>query len=452
MLHESKRKSILEWFNSLVTSNIQSFTEFRDANGFLDIIRSLCCSSSALLYNSDLDALTDGKIPQIDEKYSFLKKFIDDVYHIDSGLMIDYEECKSGKELELAKVAVFLLSALVQSLLSAGSQEVNTLTLLSDQTQEDIKECIALLVENSPYGIRRVELHRILNRPAKCKGSFRFSSGRSSRTPQNDRPSSSTPLSSRSPRSTSRDSGFHRKPNFRQKITPIIKTTQFAERSPLKDLLESPRMQNQAIIFCKDKKIHDLQYSLHLEENKVVELISEKEELEAKLNAKDQELMKVKEEYRKLRDTLDEGTCLNNVPCVEPPKQSEEEMQRIKKEMEEVIRVLKNEMEDMASKNAELEQKAFLQKATREALAVQKRMLHEVQRELTQHEISREAVKEKLRECEHHIRDLKEKCRFYENGWEEAFSLAKLNSSLLSDSSHESIISSPGNNQDNEPM
>ncbi|KFM65524.1 hypothetical protein X975_25511, partial [Stegodyphus mimosarum] len=366
--------------------------------------------------------------------------------------MIDYEECKSGKELELAKVAVFLLSALVQSLLSAGSEEVNTLTLLTDQTQEDIKECLALLVENSPHGIRRAELHRILNRPAKCKGSSRFSSGRSSRTPQNDRPLSSTPRNSRSPRSTSRDSRVYGKVNLREEITPISKTTQFAERSPLKDLLESPVVQNQAVIFCKDREIHNLRYSLHLEENKVAELRSEKEELKTTLSAKDKELMKIKEEYRKLRDILDEGTSLNNVPCAEPPQQTEEEVQRIKNELKEEIRMLKKECEDMASKNAELEQKAFLQRATREALAVQTRMLHELQRKLAQSEISNEAAKEKLRELEHQIRDLKEKCIFYENGWEEAFSAVKLNSSLLSDSSRESNISSPGNSQDNEAM
>ncbi|GBM09190.1 hypothetical protein AVEN_226700-1 [Araneus ventricosus] len=101
-------------------------------------------------------------------------EFFSDFYHVESSSLIDYGECQRGKELELAEVAVFLLSALVQNLLSSEDKVAYNIILLEQEVQANICECMALVCGEKDMGenqINKSELHKVLSRAASYNGS-----------------------------------------------------------------------------------------------------------------------------------------------------------------------------------------------------------------------------------------------------------------------------------------
>ncbi|GBM82619.1 hypothetical protein AVEN_26802-1 [Araneus ventricosus] len=164
------------------------------------------------------------------KKYDVIRKFIDDFYHVESSLLIDYGECQKGKELELAKVAVFLLSAMVQNLLSSEDKVVYNTTLLEQEVQANIFECLALVFGEKDMGenqIKKSELHKVLSRAASYKAG----------TPLRKQPPRSTPDSSTNDLSEG-VKNVHKK---RKERTVIL--YEDLQDSPLKNLLESPKIQ-----------------------------------------------------------------------------------------------------------------------------------------------------------------------------------------------------------------
>ncbi|PRD23926.1 UNVERIFIED_CONTAM: hypothetical protein NCL1_45075 [Trichonephila clavipes] len=104
-----------------------------------------------------------------ERKYDSVKKCIDDIFQMDSTSLINYSECLKGNDLELAKVAVFLLAALVQNLLSTDMESTKPLTQLDSQVQEDIQEFLSSVLTDRSQDdepIKKSEFHTILSRSA----------------------------------------------------------------------------------------------------------------------------------------------------------------------------------------------------------------------------------------------------------------------------------------------
>ncbi|GFS92965.1 uncharacterized protein NPIL_472041 [Nephila pilipes] len=313
MLHGKKSESILQWYNSLTTKgDVQSLAQFTDGSYFYDIVTSL-----NFIYPEDaktetdptdsadpMDVSNDGinttsedvsnvtvekSAPQVatsdssekgenrstdsQNKYDTVKKFIDIFYNMDSTSIINYSECLNGKELELAKVAVLLLSALVQNLLSTKDEVIYTTTLLDQQVQEDIKECLSLVITDNRLGegpIKKTEFHRILSRPAGCKGT--------PRRRHHSRSSGSTEHSEIS------EGGKNASKRKKERASSVI--YEDVQDSPMKILLESPKIQYKAAMLKKESELFNLRSLLHREESRRFDLFVEKSGLIDELEKK----------------------------------------------------------------------------------------------------------------------------------------------------------------------
>ncbi|GIX78581.1 uncharacterized protein CEXT_606471 [Caerostris extrusa] len=217
------------------------------------------------------DSIVNKKNGDIDSetKFDMIRKFLDDFYHQDSTLLIDYSECENGKEIELAKVAVLLLSAMTQCFLTVHREEIQTLTMLQNHVQEDIEELLSYTlkdVENET--LKKTELHKILSRPTKSK-------------------SRATPRSF-----ISRSITDHR------------------------NSLEVSKSSIQDFHVEKNTEISKLREALIKEENKVADLtLDKKKNLTAELQKKVTELKSSTEEFRKYRDDIMEleNTRMENI-------------------------------------------------------------------------------------------------------------------------------------------
>ncbi|GIY16361.1 uncharacterized protein CDAR_68881 [Caerostris darwini] len=253
--------------------------------------------------NTTDDSIVKKKNGDIDSetKFSMIRKFLDDFYHQDSTLLIDYSECENGKEIELAKVAVLLLSAMTQCFLTVHREEIQTLTMLQNHVQEDIEELLSYTlkdVENET--LKKTELHKILSRPTKSK-------------------SRATPRSCISRSATDRRNsleGVKNLPKKRKDRNSVIDIdVEDIQNSSLRDLFESPKVQYRTSILRKNTEISKLREALIKEENKVADLTLDKKNLTAELQKKVRELKSSTEEFRKYRDDIMEleNTRMENI-------------------------------------------------------------------------------------------------------------------------------------------
>ncbi|GFR28139.1 uncharacterized protein TNCT_295591, partial [Trichonephila clavata] len=204
------------------------------------------------------------------KKYDSVKNCIDDIFQVDSTSLINYLECLKGNELELAKVAVFLLTALVQNLLSTNMELTKPLTQLDSQVQEDIQEFLSFVLTDRSQDdgpIKKSEFHKLLSR----------SVGTSHRR-QHSRSSESIYHSETS------DGGKITSKKRKYRASSIVYEDK--QDSPVKSLLESPKFQQKVAMYRKESELKKLRNALYMEENKVLDLVTEKNILNEKLEKK----------------------------------------------------------------------------------------------------------------------------------------------------------------------
>ncbi|XP_067134810.1 putative leucine-rich repeat-containing protein DDB_G0290503 isoform X1 [Centruroides vittatus] len=137
MLHQNKEKAILEWLNCLSLDQVlESLEELKDGKILFHLIqmteKTLAVNSGSPVHN-----------------FKEISKFIDDYYQVSSNTFIRYRDCCSGNAFELAKVAVLLLSILIQLHIQPSSQHIITpLTNLDDSIQEEIQDCLETILFN----------------------------------------------------------------------------------------------------------------------------------------------------------------------------------------------------------------------------------------------------------------------------------------------------------------
>ncbi|GFQ95182.1 uncharacterized protein TNCT_602181 [Trichonephila clavata] len=304
MLHRRKIGSILQWYNTLKQGDVTSLAQFTDGSLFYDIVTSLNFTYSAKENDAKAEAAPtdsmermDNNVEQIntinkesvetgqssqsavsdfpevgenenidsEKKYDSVKKCIDDIFQIDSISLINYSECLISNELELAKVAVFLLTALVEQLLSTDKESTKSLTQLDSQVQEDIQEFLSFVLtdrsqEDGP--IKKSEFHKLLS----------LFPGIPHRR-QYLRSSGSTDHSKAS------DGGKKRK----DRASSIVYEDN--QDSPLKTLLESAKFQQKVAMYKKESELKKLRNVLFMEKKKVLDLVAEKNILNEKLES-----------------------------------------------------------------------------------------------------------------------------------------------------------------------
>ncbi|CAL1301012.1 unnamed protein product [Larinioides sclopetarius] len=381
MLHSKKSQSILQWYNSLTTrGDVNSLEQFTDGSHFFEIVASLqpfllqgskesnlatesvIFSETSIACNEEVmtsveEAATEGKMEtsvseSIDvgpfvikesdhtdtqKKYDAIRKFIDDFYHVESSSLVDYGECQKGKELELAKVAVFLLSAMVQTLVSSKNEVVYNTTLLELEVQENIHECLALVLDEKDVGenhIKKSELHKVLSRAASYKAGTPVRKSSRSTSDPNDASEGVKNIS--------------KKRKERQSVIVY----EDLQNSPLKNLLESPKIQYKAAILRKESELTKLRGALLSEENKVVDLTLEKQNLNDELEKKKKELDFYKKELQSQREALSEKE--------EQEKLRDEELKDKKIEAEKIRKLAEDreeEIKQLNKNNATLQEK-----------------------------------------------------------------------------------------------
>ncbi|GFQ79294.1 uncharacterized protein TNCT_656321 [Trichonephila clavata] len=304
MLHRRKKGSILQWYNTLKQGDVTSLAQFTDGSLFYDIVTSVNFTYSAKENDAKAEAAPadsmecmDNNVEQIntinkesvetgqssqsavsdfpevgenenidsEKKYDSVKKCIDDIFQIDSISLINYSECLISNELELAKVAVLLLTALVEELLSTDKESTKSLTQLDSQVQEDIQEFLSFVLadrrqEDGP--IKKSEFHKLLS----------IFSGIPHRR-QYLRSSGSTDHSKAS------DGGKKRK----DRASSIVYEDN--QDSPLKTLLESAKFQQKVAMYKKESELKKLRNAIYMEKKKVLDLVAEKNILNEKLES-----------------------------------------------------------------------------------------------------------------------------------------------------------------------
>ncbi|GFS97079.1 uncharacterized protein TNCV_4492561 [Trichonephila clavipes] len=395
MLHGRKKGSILQWYNTLKEGGVTSLVEFTDGSLFYDIVTSLNVTYFSKENAKTESAATDSKEPMdvsvklintineetvetresvsksavsdsqevggngdidYEKKYnsvkkcinetvetgqsvSQMKKCIDDIFQVDSTSLINYLECLKGNELELAKVAIFLLSALVQNLLSTDRESTTPLTQLDSQVQEDIQEFLSFVLTDRSQNdgpIKKSEFHKLLSRSA----------GTPHRR-QHSRSSGSTDHSESS-------DGGKKTSKRRDRASSIVYEDN--QDSPVKTLLESPKFQQKVAMYRKESELKKLRNALYMEENKVLDLVAEKNTLNDKLEKKNKEVESLKNDFRKYREEAEDSDCFK----LKEGKKLVEEIECLKKvnhSLKEENNKLKKENESYDNKVEELEMK-----------------------------------------------------------------------------------------------
>ncbi|GFY69885.1 uncharacterized protein TNIN_252551 [Trichonephila inaurata madagascariensis] len=267
-----------------------------------------------------------------EKKYDSVKKCIDDIFQMDSTSLINYSECLKGNDLELAKVAVFLLTALVQNLLSTDMESTKPLTQLDSQVQEDIQEFLSSVLTDRSQDdepIKKSEFHKILSRSAGTPRRRQHS--RSGSTEHNEA------------------SEGGKKTSKKRKSIVMKHCYEDNEDSPMKTLLESPKFQQKVAMYKKESELKKLRNTLYMEENKVLDLVAEKETLNEKLEKKNNEVDSLKEEFRKYREEAEESECFK----LKEAKKQDEEIKCLKK----VNHSLKEENNKLRQENGTLDNK-----------------------------------------------------------------------------------------------
>ncbi|GFR28029.1 uncharacterized protein TNCT_115561 [Trichonephila clavata] len=243
MLHGTKKESILQWYNTLKERDVTSLAQFTDGSLFYDIVTSL--DSPEVGENGNIDS---------EEKYDSVKKCIDDIFRIDSISLINYSKCLIGNELELAKVAVFLLTAL-----SIDKNLIKSLTHLDIQVQEDIKELLSFVFtdrceDDGP--IKKSEFHQLLSRFAGVSHRRQYSQSSES-TDHNEA------------------SNGGKKTSKKRKDRASSIVYQDNQDCPLKPLLESPKFVLKLTIRRKEYEYRMLRNAVYMEK-KVLDMVSNK--------------------------------------------------------------------------------------------------------------------------------------------------------------------------------
>ncbi|GFR23124.1 putative oxidoreductase GLYR1 homolog [Trichonephila clavata] len=335
MLHGTKKESILQWYNTLKEGDVTSLAQFTDGSLFYDIITSLNFMYSAKENDAKAEAAPtdsmesmDATVEQINEKtvetgqsvsqsavsdspkvgengnidsekkYHSVKKCIDgihlflkkiqqkDIFLIDSISLINYSECLIGNELQLAKVAVFLLTAL-----SIDRESMKSLTQLDIQVQEDIKEFLSFVFTDRSQDdgpIKKSEFHKLLTQFAGISHRRQYSQS-----------SGSTDHGEAS------DGG--KKTSKKRKDRASISVYQENQDSPLKTLFESPKFQQEMAMRIKEYENRILRNACYMEEKKVAE--------------KNKEVESLKNDFRKYHEEAEDSECFK---LKEVKKQEEE--------------------------------------------------------------------------------------------------------------------------------
>ncbi|GFS97050.1 hypothetical protein TNCV_4492321, partial [Trichonephila clavipes] len=119
------------------------------------------------------------------------------------------------------------------------------------------------------------------------------------------------------------------------------------EDSPVKTLLESPKFQQKVAMYRKESELKKLRNALYMEENKVLDLVAEKETLNEKIEKKNKEVDSLKEEFRKYREEAEESECFK----LKEAKKQDEEIKCLKK----VNHSLKEENHKLRHENGALD-------------------------------------------------------------------------------------------------
>ncbi|GFQ69949.1 retrovirus-related Pol polyprotein from transposon TNT 1-94 [Trichonephila clavata] len=376
MLHGRKKGSILQWYNTLKEGDVTSLAQFTDGSLFYDIVTSLNSTNSpkenittdstepmnvnvgqinttneeTVKAGQSVSQIAVSDSPEVGEKgnidsekkYDSVKKFIDDIFQMDSTSLINYSECLKGNELELAKVAVFLLVTLVQNLLFTNIELTKPLFQLDSQVQEDIQEFLSFVLADRSQDdgpIKKSEFHKILSRSAGAPRQRQHS--RSGSTDHNE----------------ASEGGKKTSKKRKGRASSIVYEDN--QDSSIKTLLESPKFQQKVAMYGKESELKKLRNALYMEENKVLDLLTEKKTLNGKLEKKNKEVECLKDEFRKYREEAEESECFK----LKEAKKQDEEIKCLKKvnhSLKEENDKLKQENETLDNKVEELELKQII--------------------------------------------------------------------------------------------
>ncbi|KAG8185760.1 hypothetical protein JTE90_000743 [Oedothorax gibbosus] len=397
MLHSSKSESILQWYNALTThADVQSLSQFADGSLFCDIVT--CVYSQAEMGNMEMPKIDSeegsaqaNKI-EIEQKYEIIEKFIDTFFQIQSSTLVAYQECMEGEDLELAKVCVILLSAMVQNFLSTDNESLKTIMLLDVGVQEDIKEFLALLLERSDNKgpLTKAELHKVLGKATKQKA-----------TPRRKKSDRGTPA-----KKTPAKHG--------ERVSTMVYEDMMD--SPLKGLLQSPVSQHKMVVqrFKWDTELSNLRKKYYEEESKVFDLMKEKRKAEEDFSQKKEELHQLKIEFRKFKEISEEKEGLASMERAHFLSEIAN-LKKLVEDHKEEIEAVNSEKNKLIERVFELEEKIASSCQVPRDQGIVAEAMQQVQ-EYQQDNLCKES---ELQECKKKIEELSTDLKTYKQLYEE---------------------------------
>lgn len=274
-LHHIKKEAVLNLCNFLLPNSISELKDLADGEVLQKTIDAKFPEFSEncveLKEQLDVEFVKSDHNEDIFKRFQYIQKFIDERYHLKSEEVIAYDKCLKSCELELAKMALFVLSEIVILLTRQENSTLQTLFLLDASIQEELEECFKLFISEREM-IKKSDIERILSKNAKNTVSF-ITPRRScaSKYRQQDSVSSSTPVKE-----------------------------EIFSNSPLKSFFESPIFKKEDIL-TKDREINHLKKIMDEEDLEFNKVLNKNKELQKIVEERDKSIQDLREELRELK-------------------------------------------------------------------------------------------------------------------------------------------------------
>ncbi|XP_054708055.1 centrosomal protein of 83 kDa-like, partial [Uloborus diversus] len=292
MLCEAKHNAIVQWFNSLTSpsNNISSLSQLKDGSILQNHINEGTQESQERAVTSNDKKYNFFKEEDSRAIFEIVKKHINETLRVSSEELIDYEGCLRGSEVELAKVAAFVLCITVTLLLEKplGNPRLSLLSQLDDAIQVEIRECMDCIMVYPSSDLRRADLVRVLGRSTLIKEKL-------------IRVSNSPAKLMATPRKRGRPKKFA---DFE---TSLCSTPPNSDEGPkiLLQMMDSPKVKIWSNMAVKEREILILRRELELADNKIIDQRVMIEQLRNDLDKRGEEFQQLKEKVRELQEEAD---------------------------------------------------------------------------------------------------------------------------------------------------
>ncbi|XP_042908157.1 putative leucine-rich repeat-containing protein DDB_G0290503 isoform X2 [Parasteatoda tepidariorum] len=244
--------------------------------------------------DSDVNDTADSAASEIQSRYNVVQRFIESMLELQCETLVNFPQCLERNELELAKLTILLLSAMVQYSLSTKKDHIMASCYsLSQEDQEEIMDCLEIFLKERQSPIEHKEFHSRLSRRAKLRIS-----------PRKHCSSMSTPQFNKPTKRGRKRKAFNAVEEFLDK----------GFESPIQNLIQSPDIRHITpnsearlleAVRCKDKTIASLTYDLDMEKFTGDDLKKQNEDLSSQLSKLKKENKLLKEELSEIQANLE---------------------------------------------------------------------------------------------------------------------------------------------------